>query len=377
VKFLLLTKSLWREPQRIRHQVATLLATRGHAVGFVEKNRFLGPCGRTASDGLKLLRHGELLHHQLRPFHILSMINAAWELGQIRKLCGDQWQDAVIINFNYDHYFLRTLFKENVIITIINDDFIAGARWYMKKEAKNTLSATVAMSDFVLTVSYPLLEQVKKNARNAAIFFPWARSAYSEPDKAYARTDILFWGSLYENQDFNVIQFLLQSGVRIHFAGPVSSSRVIEKTMGMAGAIYHGVKSMSELRSVVAQCCCAILPYDPESLGGMFKAVTINNRAFELLSQGLPLLYCDLPALINAPNNVILRCRTKEQYLHAYEYVKHQFYECQENIKKFLDGNYEQDRYELLLNYIKICFYQRSSNGLAGMDSDICGQGDL
>jgi hypothetical protein len=242
-----------------------------------------------------------------------------------------------------------------VIITIINDDFVAGARWYMKKEAKRVLAATVAVSDFVLTVSYPLLKQVRQVARNAAVFLPWARSAYSEPDKSCERTDILFWGALYKNLDFNVLQSLMQSGVRIHFAGPITASKEIEKTMGMAGAIYHGVKSMVDLRSVVAQCCCSILPYDPDSYGGMPNAVTISNRAFELLSQGLPLLYCDLPALIAAPDNVILRCRTGEQYLSAYERSRNQFYDCQENIKKFLDGNYEQSRYEQLFDCIKVC----------------------
>jgi len=118
---------------------------------------------------------------------------------------------------------------------------------------------------------------------------------------------------------------------------------------------------MAELRSVVSQCCCAILPYDPESLNGMFDAVTINNRAFELLSQGLPLLYCDLPSLIAAPDNVILRCRTKEQYLEAYERVRYRFYDCQENIKKFLDGNFEQDRYKQFLDFIKICKRHRAT----------------
>jgi len=353
MRFIFFTKTLWKDIPRIRHQTALMLARRGHNVVFFEKNRFIGPCTSTRKDDLEFRRIGELFHHQLRPLPWLSSVNAFWEALQIRHLYERGWKDSVVLNFNYDYWFLRGLFPDNVIITLINDDFIAGAKWYMKKEATRVLSLTLKMSDHVLAVSYPLLSQAAAHAVSASLFLPWARNKYKTPPFTGERTDIIFWGSIYENQNYQAIRFMLQSGVRIHFVGPIHHSREISQILTMPGAVYHGVHPLASLQPILERCCCAILPYDPSSLNGMFNAVTINNRAFELLSYGLPLLYSALPALIEAPAEVIMPCRLNEDYLAGYLSSRKEFYQRQKSIEDFLDGHYEEDRYNVFMECVQ------------------------
>ena len=95
---------------------------------------------------------------------------------------------------------------------------------------------------------------------------------------------------------------------------------------------------------------CSILPYDPTR--NEMKAVTVNNRVFQLLSYGIPLVYADLPSLINAPSTVITKCKTDVDYLDAIEYFSFHFDLCQVEIEKFLEKHYAENRYHDLLEKV-------------------------
>ena len=82
------------------------------------------------------------------------------------------------------------------------------------------------------------------------------------------------------------------------------------------------------------------------------QAVTINNRAFELLSRGLPLLYCPLPALLQAPPELIRVCQSAGDYINAFEQARSTFGEVQERIESFLADHTEESRYQ---TFIDLC----------------------
>lgn len=350
MKVVLFTKTLWNEPPRLRHQVAQMLARRGHEVTFFERNRFLGSIHHRSENEIQLLRHGELLHHQLRPFRILAKLNAAYEKVQIRRLVNADRQ-PVIINFCYDYYFLRDIFPDSVIVTIINDDFIDAAKWFMRGEVRRLLATTVGISDENLVVSNPLKDQLSEWCNRVSIFLPWARRPYVRPVGPGSRDEVLYWGYINDRVDWRVVRQILDEGVRINFVGPSSDSRTARSILAHRNATYHGVSDLERIPDVLASCACSIVPY---KIGyRMVAATTISNRAFDLLSCGLPLLYCNLPGLLDAPADVIYVCKTASDYIQAYKLAKEGFAECQDSIKHFLQEHSEEQRYEQLIKSIQ------------------------
>jgi hypothetical protein len=350
--YVVLTKTDWHEPSRLRHQLAHMLAQRGHEVTFVEKPGLPGTRRRHLSSGIRIVRHGELLHHQLRLTSLLERLNAAFVSRELHAI-GAVRPDAVVVNFCYDYDFLRECFPENVVITVLNDDFVAGAKPFMRRQAESVLRRTVRASDHTLVVSYPLLTQARAFSCSVSTFFPWARTSYRTPQMTAARPDLLYWGFLNDRISWPILRSLMDSGIAIHFAGPIDESSGARSLLRHKNASYHGIASLDELSAVVDRCAATILPYDLGArYGRMVAAITINNRAFELLASGLPLLYSDLPGLLSAPATVIARCRDVEDFQAAFERARKHFSDVQADIARFLEFHGESARYQQLMSLV-------------------------
>ena len=83
------------------------------------------------------------------------------------------------------------------------------------------------------------------------------------------------------------------------------------------------------------------------------KAVTVNNRVFQLLSYGIPLVYVNLPNLIKTSEKVIKKCTLENEYFQAIKYFENNFYDCQDDIESFLGNHYSEKRYEYLIKSIE------------------------
>jgi hypothetical protein len=171
------------------------------------------------------------------------------------------------------------------------------------------------------------------------------------PPAGLDRPDVLYWGYLNDRIDANAVLGVLDAGVRIHFVGPVTPSPKMSSFLGHRNAVHRPAASLPELRQIVDRCCASILPYD---LGvRQVAAITINNRAFELLSFGLPLLYSDLPGLIEAPPGVIYRCATPQQYVDSIRSARASFDVIQRDVERFLEGHSGEERYAQLMGYFR------------------------
>jgi glycosyltransferase involved in cell wall biosynthesis len=252
----------------------------------------------------------------------------------------------VIINFRYDCYALRDVYPDVPIITVINDDFVNRARPYAKREAVYCFESTLRVSDVVLVVSYPLLRQAREIVPDARLFLPWARTHYATPEAGLTRRDVLYWGFINDRIDWDVVLQLLDDGQRVHFVGPIERSARAEQVLAHRNVEYHGVRPLAELSSVVDRCCCSILPYN---VGRSKLEVTINNRAFELLAFGLPLVYADYPELLEAPEEVISKATTTAQYKEAIAACVATFDARQARIRDFLSEHDSESRYRQLL----------------------------
>ena len=166
MRFVFFTKTLWEEPPRIRHQLAEILMDAGYKVLFFERPSYFFSRQRPhiiGSTRLITASYKQLLHHKLRFNTILRDFNAKFEKKQIRAsgTIFDLTEDDVIINFNYDYYFLKELFPRNRLITLINDNFWSSGIFGMKSYLKSVLKKTVISSDVVLTVSEPIFHEIK------------------------------------------------------------------------------------------------------------------------------------------------------------------------------------------------------------------------
>jgi hypothetical protein len=349
------TKSAWSEAPRLRHQVAHLLLAHGHRVLFFERPADIFTLGLNPSEadhlppGLALGRNRQLLHHQLRITPTLSRANAEFEKLQIRRLV-DSYRPEAVINFNYDYYFLRELFPKSKIVSIFNDDFIAGARLLSRKEARRLVCQTARMSDHNLVVSYPLLDQIRTFTDRVSLFFPWCRREYATPPAGQKRDEMLYWGYINDRIDVRAVTHVMDQGIKINFVGPVSGTRRSRALLEHRNAEYHGERPLDRISAVLARCASSILPYD--AADRQVAAITINNRAFDLLSAGLPLLYRDLPGLLEAPAEVIRRCHDGAAYVREHRQAAQQFDAAQPAIQEFLANHTPSARYRQLSELI-------------------------
>jgi len=349
----LITNSQWREPPRIRHQVANLLLSSGVNVAFFERPQF--PWVRQASpirhvsENLSLVGTKSLLHPQLRIAPPLAWANSAFSAAVYRaRIAQLGWpSDATIINFMHDGSFLRRVFPSQRLITLIHDDFEAQSHLPWFGHVTRALRATCKVSDQVLAVSTPLVDRLQEWT-NCDLFLPWAVRAYSAPVVPVVhRTTLLFWGSVDTAIDLSVVRRLSAECVRrgpqwqLLFVGPTERSdrrRLMHDALGSLPQVrIQEATPLAELPmdSVLG----AIIPY-----GGAphTRAITMANKTLQLLSWGLPLVIAGMPSFVQQP--FIVRVDANADIRAAIDRVQAEFSNWQPAIESFVRSQRAEDR---------------------------------
>jgi hypothetical protein len=196
-----------------------------------------------------------------------------------------------------------------------------------------------------------LCRQLSKYNRNTLPFLPWAEKKYSPPADNRERNVVLYFGYINHRINFEVLNTLAESGTLLRIIGPVQ--RTVDKT-ALQKLLSNKTVSLlpPQLLSEVdlSDVYCSILPYDAnvESV----NAGSISNRGFNLLSFGIPLVHSALAELVEAPPSVIRYCKNMNDYFSGMEYFRNNFFASQNDIQKFLSGNYPEGRY----GFLKILF---------------------
>lgn len=347
-KVLILTRTNWSEPPRIRHQITRLLKNKGYAVTYIEKNTYKSLfIKKRKEEDITFFSHAELLHHQLRYFPFIQRMNnfvVQWYLRRILK----QVDFDFVMNFCYEYCFLKKLIPNKKIITMIEDDFEAQAKFGMKNAIKNQIKKTCQQSDYVLTVSYPLFNKLKTYKNNVVLFLPWSQRRYKAPKKTDKRDTVLYFGYV-GRLDWDIVHKIIKTtSHKFKFIGPPirkGDTKMIDfLKKNYNNFSYVPYKVFNELD--VSKVFCSILPYNT-NLGNV-QACTVSNRAFNLLSLGLPLVYADLKNIIKAPKQVISTNKDLEEYTESLDFFHSNFYECQQHIESFLKDHYKELRWEIL-----------------------------
>jgi len=307
-RFIFFTKTRWSEPPRLRHQLASLLTAVGHEVLFFQKPGLSGPVPppTPAGSGLVLAGHRELLHHRLRLLPVLHRANRRVVERSVTRVMDEigRRPDDVVVNFNYDYWFLRGLFPGRRLITVINDDFVNSGPFGYAGAARWAIARTCASSDRVLTVSRALQRGLAPFC-DAELFLPWADRPYQAPSHGRERNVLLFWGFIDRRMDFALMTEAAAAlardmpAIRIVLAGPQEDRVAAQveklKSTGNVTRIAEAGLGQLPLDEVLA----GIIPYragDPVS-----DAIMLPNKAMPLLARGVPLMIAGMPDFIEAP----------------------------------------------------------------------------
>ena len=357
-RYLFITRTEWQEPPRLRHQTALLLMQAGHQVIFVQKPACLlppssavGSC-TSSVEALTLLQTTELLHHQLRLFPWLHQLNAFLASTHLHRVLNsaDDFRPDCIVNFNYDSFWLRSLFSDCPIITIINDDFEALSRFPTSNHLAWALQRTCAMSTRVLTVSNPLQNRLAKWC-DPELFYPWAQSPYRVPEPLTERNVLLYWGYINERLDAvslkACVSLLASQGLRLRLVGPVNSfGRRLQAQLGNSSVVEWLPPCSFDVLDT-RDCFAAFLPYRLDYSPNL--AAQLPNKALQLLSLGLPLICTELPHLQRAPFVISYKSGSAQSLMAACRTALDQFLALQPSISAFVAANGPEARLHQLL----------------------------
>lgn len=358
MRFIFFTKTDWAEPPRLRHQLARLLADAGHEIVFFQRPYYPGQ--RLGNDEsthaqIQLYRYRQLLQHKLRIHPLLHSLNALCEKSQIRRFKNEFLirRDDVIVNFNYDYFFLRDLFPPNRLVTVINDDFWSRAIGGYEKPLTWALEKTCRLSDVVLTVSLPLQKELRSICP-AELFYPWADNNYTLPDTASTRNTILFWGYINNKLDFNFISGLANSliacgsGYKLLFVGPIQCSPGTIRQITR----HENVKVLpaADLADIdLSDVFVGLIPYQ----AGVkeLDVISLPNKVLRILACGLPLAITGMPNFIAKPF-VFRLDQYPKSAIETLQTVHRQFAHLQPSIREFVATNGPEARLKQFLDFL-------------------------
>jgi hypothetical protein len=341
-RFVFFTKTAWHEPPRLRHQLAQLLAADGSEVLFAEKPGLLErpPATGEVPSRIRLFRHRELLHHKLRIGPPLRGLNRAWTAPSIRRSASTLGiaREDVIVNFNYEYYFLRDLFPGNAIVTIINDDFIARALPLCKETLHEAQRMTCRASDAVLTPSVVLQEQLRPYCE-PQLFLPWADTPFRQASDSTKRDTVLYWGFIDWRLDYAFMESLARRlaevapEVQFLFVGP--TERGSDQQALFRAHPNVRLAPSSKLDALpLDRIFASVIPFR----GGVegCDAIVMPNKAFQLLARGIPLLVTGMPRFAQEP--FVFRLDQGDAVASVLR-SREQFASLQAGMRTFIDGN--------------------------------------
>jgi len=259
----------------------------------------------------------------------------------------------LVINFNYDYTFLRNIFPKIKLITVLNDDFVGMAKFWMKKEANRVINQTVNISDRVFTVSTHIQNNLFSNC-NLKLLLPWSDIGYNRPNQQMNRDVVLYFGYI----DSTIIDWDLFNSIinninyKIRIIGVINNNSARKKlNIIMKNKKVEFVGPMDADNLDLSDVFCSIAPYNVAHPGP--RATTLSNRVMQLLSKGIPFVITKLPNFIDVDNNIIIKATTVNDFVAGIDFLKSGFFRIQKDIKQFVINNSGQDRYKDFMQIVK------------------------
>jgi hypothetical protein len=347
-KVLVISKTAWKEAPRLRHQLTRMFRDIGFSMFYIQTLGFGKEYDNKGEKNITCSNIFEPVHHQLRVFRWIAWVNRFFVKRQITKMTKGI-RVKLILNFNYDYDFLSTIFPGVLVLTVINDDFEAMAKPWMKKNIQQVMQSTCAVSSKVITVSYPLMRLLTQYTSDVQLLLPWSDKPYKRPSVGLDRNVVLYYGYI-SRLDEAVIDELASSGIRLRFIGPMegNGSYLKDKFGGLPNVEFQQAQHIDSV--YFDDVYCSIAPYDMRL--GAIKSTTASNRLFRLLAAGIPMVFPDMPDLIKAPDTVIRKCKDPKEFIEALSFFRHNFDKVQTDIENFMVEHTVEKRKDQVLHLL-------------------------
>ena len=281
MKIIVLSRSSWNEPHRIRQQLAKLIAEK-YQIIYATPRADLGPGAQQRNITFKNFPFIE----KYSSVPLVSIVNAffIWIYLNFQK------DGVVVINFLPELVWVPKKIKR--VISVINDDFSSMApkitRWWMRfiieRMAKNSY-ATLYVSK-ALIKKYP--------SKHSILFHPWADKISffkKEPNI------ILYWGYISTATDIGLIAKIADQiekkslNLKLLLIGPLASKKdkQLSELIDSHPRIleYRTPRGLSEIE--MESVLCGLEPLSQGFENANF--VEMPNKAPRLLSYGVPIVY--------------------------------------------------------------------------------------
>jgi hypothetical protein len=209
----------------------------------------------------------------------------------------------VIVNFNYDYYFLRKVFPDTPQILVVNDNHWTAPGGLSRNYQVWALRRTLVESDLCIAVSSSLVRQTS-GLCETELFQPWADEPYAPVTHRAPPDTLLYWGFINDRIDWAFLSALSQElGVsspetRIMLVGPLQCSRrqlaVLHRCTNIE---LQGASRLSDID--LSRVLAGLIPY---RLGDAHAdEIEVPNKLFSLIARGLPILITGMPNHISPP----------------------------------------------------------------------------
>jgi len=315
--FLINTRTFWKEMPRARHQLARAL-TAQHKVYFVEYNR-VGPPGlmaETAENRLIVLTPSYPLDPRVR-YRVppLSRRYQRWLFPRVRDhIQADGAAEVFVVNFDHTATEIFEYFPH--VMYFCNDDPLLQPGflgWLFSFPFARTEKTVLRKSLFTVVVSDYLFR--RKTAENKYLLYLGADPSFlNSPFVAPPEGEIVInhMGYINRRVETDWIVRLAQDfpSWKIELIGLIDK-RNERRLSGQANIFLMEPKRGEDLRRVLDKCHVGLLPYKNNR---RMKTCSANNKYWQYLALGKPVVYRDLPDLIRVPEYLLYKASTYEEF---------------------------------------------------------------
>lgn len=319
------TRSNWFEPPRIRHQVARQMA-RFTRVLFVETPTDWRRLTDTTVEEVALNVVRCRLGNKCRiPRRLQFYSDPLWRLLNrhlLRELFGVPadylGKQPVLVNFNYDFEEGMRNRRFGATIYYCNDDF---STWAPNALARRSIDrrerATAMAADRCLTVSRPLCAKLARWNPQTQMMLPGHDFPERRPAK---RRDgpirVAFMGYLDGRIHYDWLKAVAQErDMEVLLIGPVvRRTDAILELLALPSVTAYGPRVGAELQKLLLDADVLTLPYLATPSSGML-AVTAPNKLYTYLAVGKPVVASNLPALVSMDDGLLYRAASLEEFV--------------------------------------------------------------
>lgn len=321
----LVTRTVWTEIPRLRHQIARALA--GHyRVLFVETPTDWRGTGPTVVEPVephvvrcRLSSRGNVP----RPARLhLPGVNAMVQRFYMKEIrdCLDRaggGGDVVLLNFNHDATRIMASPVFSARLYICNDDWPAKAPGALARLAVGRQEARVARTaDCCLAVSYPLVARLERFNPRTRLFLPGHDFPAAPPERHERRDGRIratFMGNVNRRVDGEWLSFAArQPDLEVHSIGTVELPDQEAAALRDAGVRFHEPRYGDALRRLLQAADVLVIPY---RLLDDVLAVTASNKLFSYIAAGKPVVISDMPHFIDFGPGIIYRASSASDFV--------------------------------------------------------------